>query len=60
MLVNNAGILSNNKVAETTPEEWHKVLAVNLDGAFYLSKLIAAGHEGAALGPHRQHVLAAR
>jgi 3-oxoacyl-[acyl-carrier protein] reductase len=43
VLVNNAGILSNNKVAETTPEEWHKVLAINLDGAFYLSKLILPG-----------------
>ncbi|WP_319478202.1 SDR family NAD(P)-dependent oxidoreductase [Marispirochaeta aestuarii] len=39
VLVNNAGILSNNKVAATTPEEWHKVLAVNLDGAFYLIQL---------------------
>jgi 3-oxoacyl-[acyl-carrier protein] reductase len=43
VLVNNAGILSNNKVAETTPDEWHKVLSVNLDGAFYLSKLILPG-----------------
>ena len=43
VLVNNAGILSNNKVAETTPEEWHKVLSINLDGAFYLSKLILPG-----------------
>jgi 3-oxoacyl-[acyl-carrier protein] reductase len=43
VLVNNAGILSNNKVAETSPEEWHKVLAINLDGAFYLSKLLLPG-----------------
>jgi 3-oxoacyl-[acyl-carrier protein] reductase len=43
VLVNNAGILSNNKVADTTPEEWHKVLSINLDGAFYLSKLILPG-----------------
>ncbi|HEX6981013.1 MAG TPA: SDR family NAD(P)-dependent oxidoreductase [Alphaproteobacteria bacterium] len=43
VLVNNAGILSNNKVADTTPDEWHRVLAVNLDGAFYLSKLILPG-----------------
>jgi 3-oxoacyl-[acyl-carrier protein] reductase len=43
VLVNNAGILSNHKVAETTPEEWHNVLAINLDGAFYLSKLILPG-----------------
>jgi 3-oxoacyl-[acyl-carrier protein] reductase len=43
ILVNNAGILSNNKAEATTPEEWHKVLAVNLDGAFYLAKLVMPG-----------------
>ena len=39
VLVNNAGILSNNKVRETSPEEWRKVFGANLDGAFYLCKL---------------------
>lgn len=43
VLVNNAGILSNNKAAETTPEEWHRVLGANLDGAFFLSKLLLPG-----------------
>jgi len=43
VLINNAGILSNNKVAETTPDEWRQVLSVNLDGAFYLSRLIVPG-----------------
>ncbi len=38
VLINNAGILSNNKVAETTPEEWRRLMAVNLDGAFYLCR----------------------
>ncbi len=38
ILVNNAGILSNNKAEETTPAEWNRVMAVNLNGAFYLSK----------------------
>jgi 3-oxoacyl-[acyl-carrier protein] reductase len=38
VLVNNAGILSNNKAVETTAEEWRRVMAVNLDGAFYLSR----------------------
>jgi 3-oxoacyl-[acyl-carrier protein] reductase len=42
-LVNNAGILSNNKIAETTAEEWRRVFAVNLDGAFYLSKACLPG-----------------
>jgi 3-oxoacyl-[acyl-carrier protein] reductase len=43
VLVNNAGILSNNKIVDTTPAEWHKVLSVNLDGAFYLSRLAVPG-----------------
>jgi len=38
ILVNNAGILSNNKAAATSADEWRQVLAVNLDGAFYLAK----------------------
>jgi 3-oxoacyl-[acyl-carrier protein] reductase len=42
-LINNAGILSNNKVAATAPEEWRRVLAVNLDGAFYLARLALPG-----------------
>jgi len=40
ILVNNAGILSNNKAVETSPEEWRKVMSVNLDSAFYLSRLV--------------------
>jgi len=43
VLVNNAGILSNNKAEATTPEEWRKVLAANLDGAFYLSREVIPG-----------------
>ena len=43
ILVNNAGILSNNKAEATTPEEWRKVLAANLDGAFYLSREVIPG-----------------
>jgi 3-oxoacyl-[acyl-carrier protein] reductase len=43
ILVNNAGILSNNKFAATTPDEWRKVLSVNLDGAFWLSQRLLPG-----------------
>lgn len=39
ILVNNAGLLSNNKAAETSPEEWRRIMAVNLDAPFYLSRL---------------------
>jgi len=43
VLVNNAGILSNNKSEATTPDEWRRVLAANLDGAFYLSRAVIPG-----------------
>jgi 3-oxoacyl-[acyl-carrier protein] reductase len=38
VLVNNAGLLSNSKISETTGEEWRALLSVNLDGAFYLCR----------------------
>ncbi|MCP4398630.1 MAG: SDR family oxidoreductase [bacterium] len=40
VLVNNAGILSNNKAEATTPEEWQRVININLNGAFYLSRSV--------------------
>jgi 3-oxoacyl-[acyl-carrier protein] reductase len=43
ILVNNAGILSNNKSEATAPDEWRRVLAANLDGAFYLSRAVIPG-----------------
>jgi 3-oxoacyl-[acyl-carrier protein] reductase len=43
ILVNNAGILSTNKIVAATPEEWRKVFAVNLDGAFYLCRACLPG-----------------
>lgn len=38
ILVNNAGVLSNHKLAETNPEEWRKIMAINLDGPYHLSR----------------------
>ena len=38
VLVNNAGVLSNHKAADTSADEWRRILAVNLDGAFYLCR----------------------
>src|SRR5687767_15913735 len=43
VLVNNAGILSNNKAEATTPEEWRAVLASNIDSAFYASQQVIPG-----------------
>jgi 3-oxoacyl-[acyl-carrier protein] reductase len=38
VLINNAGILSNNKLENTSDEEWQNILSVNLSGAFYLCR----------------------
>jgi len=50
VLVNNAGILSNNKSAGTQPAEWRRVMAANVDGAFYLSRQILPGMKKAGFG----------
>jgi 3-oxoacyl-[acyl-carrier protein] reductase len=50
ILVNNAGVLSNHKAVETTPEEWRRVLSVNLDGAFYLSRRVLPGMKSRRFG----------
>lgn len=43
VLVNNAGVLSNNKAVETTLEEWRRILSINLDGAFILAREFLPG-----------------
>jgi 3-oxoacyl-[acyl-carrier protein] reductase len=43
VLINNAGILTNNKLEATTAEEWQRVIDVNVNGVFYLSRLAAGG-----------------
>ncbi len=40
ILVNNAGILSNRKIDATDLAEWRRVQAVNLDGAFLLTRAL--------------------
>ncbi len=43
ILVNNAGILSNHKSGTTGVAEWRKVIDINLNGVFYLSRLVIPG-----------------
>ncbi len=38
ILVNNAGILSNHKILDTTPQEWRRIHAVNSDGPYHLCR----------------------
>ncbi len=40
VLVNNAGILSNNKIEATDVTEWRRVMAANLDGALFWSQAV--------------------
>lgn len=50
ILVNCAGILSNNKLMQTSVEEWRQIHAVNLDGPFYLSQQVLPGMKKAGWG----------
>jgi NAD(P)-dependent dehydrogenase (short-subunit alcohol dehydrogenase family) len=38
ILVNNAGMLIDRAVLKMSEEDWHRVLAVNLSGAFFMSQ----------------------
>ncbi len=38
VVVNNAGIVGVHSVAETTDEEWNRVLGINLTGPFFVSR----------------------
>ena len=42
ILINNAGITIDKTVAKMTEEEWNKVIAVNLSGAFFLAQAALA------------------
>jgi len=41
VLINNAGISIRHKFLDITPEEWDRVLAVNLTGVFYVAQAVA-------------------
>jgi meso-butanediol dehydrogenase / (S,S)-butanediol dehydrogenase / diacetyl reductase len=41
VLLNNAGISIRHKCLEITPEEWDRVIAVNLTGVFYVARTAA-------------------
>ena len=43
ILVNNAGVFSSTKIRDINPEEWHRVMAINLDSALYVSKFVLPG-----------------
>ena len=60
ILVNNAGIQHVAPIEEFPVEKWDAIIAINLSAAFHTIAACGARHEGARLGPHRQHRLGAR
>jgi len=40
ILINNAGITIDKTVLKMTDEDWYKVIAVNLSGAFFMSQAV--------------------
>ena len=43
ILVNSAGVGSSEKLETTSDQEWRRVLAVNLDGAFFWARAVLPG-----------------
>lgn len=41
VLINNAGVSIRHNFLDITPEDWHRVLAVNLTGVFYVAQTAA-------------------
>jgi acetoacetyl-CoA reductase/3-oxoacyl-[acyl-carrier protein] reductase len=48
ILVNNAGITIDRTVAKMTDDDWLKVIAVNLSGAFFMAQARPSICSGAA------------
>jgi NAD(P)-dependent dehydrogenase (short-subunit alcohol dehydrogenase family) len=41
ILVNSAGVIGNGGILTTTPEEWRRILDINLEAMFHLTRLAA-------------------
>jgi meso-butanediol dehydrogenase/(S,S)-butanediol dehydrogenase/diacetyl reductase len=41
VLINNAGVSLRRNFVDITPQDWRRVMAVNLDGAFYMAQAAA-------------------
>jgi 3-oxoacyl-[acyl-carrier protein] reductase len=50
ILVNNAAVLNNHKLAATTASDWHRVMAANLDGALFLAQAVVPAMKEARWG----------
>ena len=49
-LVSNAGLLFGSGAEETSPEEWRRLMTINLDGAFHLARALLPGMRARGFG----------
>jgi 3-oxoacyl-[acyl-carrier protein] reductase len=50
ILVNNAGVLTNAKIEDTTPQSWRDVMSVNADAPMYWARCVVPGMKAARWG----------
>jgi 3-oxoacyl-[acyl-carrier protein] reductase len=50
VLVNNAGILTTDRLVDTTDEDWERILDVNLTGSFRMTRAVLPGMLDAGAG----------
>ncbi|MBL8361114.1 MAG: SDR family oxidoreductase [Rubrivivax sp.] len=50
ILINNAGVLTNQKIEGTTPEDWRQVMAVNADAPMFWSRCVVPAMKRARWG----------
>ncbi|MFI5953135.1 SDR family NAD(P)-dependent oxidoreductase [Cryptosporangium sp. NPDC051539] len=50
VLVNNAGIIRDNRVEDITDDDWHAVLDVSLTGSFYCARAVYPGMKARGYG----------
>ena len=60
ILINNAGVITMDKVVDITPEDWDFVMDVNAKGVFLCMRADGAGDARAGRGQHRQRRLPGR
>lgn len=53
VLVNNAGVITKKPFLELTPDEWHEMVAVNVNALFHVTRALLPG----MVERHRGHVI---
>ena len=61
VLFNNAGICLHGPIDETSDDDWHRLIGINVSGSFFMASRRRAPDEGARRGwRDREHVVGMR